>query len=174
MSYTYGANYRQGMRPAATQQNYGEIWWPLKSRMAKCPPMEAAYDKFLSLREKKKACKPWQLKCKYGWEQKMESAERKGKSAWKKCKVEVKRTKYAEDDAFDSGSSFDSGIMAGSPDYMQEGSTYYDQGPAQQAPAYYPPETGLATTTEDANKKLMLYGGIAAGGLLLLLLLRRK
>ena len=168
----YGAAHYDGVLTC------GNIWKPWNSRMAKCPEMKRQYQIYQKNRQLRddKGRWPYCGSTSRKYVNRMKDAERKGKDAWKLCKVGAKEADLAED----SGLSLD--LMPVVPEYMAEGSTYLDPGPSGGLPKVqsYPPAayqepmgTGGATGMEDGNKKLMLYGGIAAGGLLLLLLLRR-
>jgi len=169
------------IKPHQQRSAYGEIWWPITSRLAECPPMQDAYDDFLAVREKKKACNICILpfskacKCRKKYEDQMESLERKGDAAWKRCKVEKKRVEIADEAAVDV-------IPIGPvPDYLVQGSTYVD--PAVNYD--YSMQSGAGAgagsdSTDDSddiaeqNKKLMMYAGGAAAVLLLIVMMRRK
>ena len=178
----YGAAYAQYSGP--TRGHYGEIWWPKTSRLAKCPDMQAAYDEFLAAREKKKACSGICIipgtkacKCRKKYEDKMESLERKGDAAWKRCKVEIERGEIAEEESFqedwsaqpDSGGGGGGGyeVVQQYPPQQQHQQPMYDQSAGNLAAAG---TTGVAAT---GGTNWMLYGGIAVAGLAAVLMMRK-
>lgn len=172
--------YRKGMRKNASHYgmaNYGEIWWVRSKTLAGCPPMNEHYKKFQRYKAKKKECGFWDRKCKRKYENLMEAEERRGKNAKKQCEVQEHAAELAleNDDFYMEEEEFSL-----APSYLQEGSTYLDTPPQQQAP-YQPPYQPPAPQYEDpyyeepkAGPDMKVILGAGAGVVLLLLLLRRR
>jgi hypothetical protein len=139
--------------------------------------MQDAYDEFLAARERKKKCgtciNPFgkACKCRKKYEDRMESLERKGDSAWKRCKVSLEREEIAEEDGFIEGWSAE-------PDPYVQGPAV-DVGPVSYAPqpqnTMYDQSAGnLTATAASSGSNMMLYAGLGIAGLAAVLLLKKK
>lgn len=169
----YGAALNHARNPGS----YGEIWWPVTSRLASCPKMQDAYDEFLVARERKKKCSGICIfpgtkacKCRKKYEDRMESLERKGDAAWKKCKVAKARGEIIEEEGYvDSWSD--------EPDPYVQG-PMVDSGPIYAPPSQpiYDQSAGnlVAASPTAGGSNMMLYAGLGIAGLAAVLLLKKK
>lgn len=180
---------------------YGLYWKPPLQRLAKCEEMRDWYDKFVAIKAKYKAdCKwPRMGSCGKPKRKLMNEYERRGKAAWRECKLS-KRSRDAE--------AMQADYEAGMNPWMSEGGAMTDSqvgfrwdkdhlyipnvlledpppppGPDEAAEAEAAEAEMDQLAKENAEmdaeiaaenqKKLLMYGGIAAGALLLIIALRR-
>ena len=180
---------------------YGLYWKPPLQRLAKCEEMRDWYDKFVAVKARYKAdCKwPRMGACGRPKRKLMNEYERRGKAAWRECKLSKRSRDAAAMQAdYEAGMNpflSDDGAMTDSQKdlrwdkgYIYKPIVLLDAVP--QSPAPEEAAEDIATQAEmdqlakenaemdaeiaaENQKKLLMYGGIAAGALLLIIALRR-
>ena len=155
-----GSAYRS---PYGAYGEYGASWAPKKNRLAACPPMQDAYDKWLIQKERKiKNCSwPYLGGCAKKYRKKQAKLENEGKAAWQMCKGQGKITE-AQDFAVETGIA---------PTYMEEDVMVASDGGTVVVAEDYDYEE------EEEDKGMggtLLLMGLVGGGALLLLLMLKK
>ena len=165
--------YRKGMAPIGSA-GYGVIvgWVPRKKRLAECKKMQYWYGKYIKATTKQKRL-PSFLGLRAGAENRKyrrlrKEYERKGKAAWKKCKLTGR-----SDDATtmrNESMGLENEVTGYTDEYVvSDGQTQMQMsgGEFDATPVDY---------SDGASPKspILLYAGLGGGALLLLLLLRRR
>lgn len=171
--YYAAPTYRKGMAPHG-HAGYGVVvgWVPKKKRLAKCPKMQYWYEKyaeatrqhkelpsFLGIRAGKKHRKFKKLRKKY---------ERKGKAAWRECKI-MGRSGQATSIREESEAAEMDAVAFAPADPMLP-----PPPPPPGSDVYVEEQMMSASPGVTRGPNYLLWGGLAGGGLLLALLLRRK
>jgi len=154
-----GSAYRS---PYGAHGEYGASWVPKKKRLAACPPMQDAYDKWLVQKERKlRNCSwPYLGGCAEKYRKKQAKLEATGKAAWQMCKGQGKITE-AQDFAVETGIS---------PTYMEDVHQTTDGGTVAVVEDYDYDDNG----EEKGIGGTLLIMGLVGGGALLLLLMLKK
>ncbi len=144
---------------------YGASWAPKKKRLAQCPAMQDAYDKWLVQKERKiKNCSwPYLGGCAKSYRKKQAKLENEGKAAWQMCKGQGKLTE-AQDFAVETGIA---------PPAVLEQDVYQtaDGGTVVVAEDYDYDDNG--EEDKGMGGTLLLMGLVGGGALLLLLMLKK-
>jgi len=160
MYYQSGSAYRS---PYGAHGEYGASWAPKKKRLAACPPMQDAYDKWMVQKERKlRNCSwPYLGGCARKYRKKQAKLEATGKAAWQMCKGQGK-IEDAQVYAVETG-------MA-PPPMEQDIMVTQDGGTVAVAGDYDYDDSG----EEKGIGGTLLIMGLVGGGALLLLLMLKK